>query len=252
MENKKIYKIKSRPCYEAIKKIFDIICATFGILGTSPFWLFAIIGIELSDPGPVFYMAHRIGKDNKEFLMYKFRSMRVDRKANEKEFKADTNRIFKFGALIRRLKIDELPQLLNILKGDMSIVGPRPASIDQVEIVRAGKNDVASYVKPGLTGPSALYDYIYGDTIEDEAEYEKKVLPTRLDLDVYYVHRRTILFDLQMIWWTVVCIYHSLMKKDSAHILRILIRWSEENRRIAIKKKTKIRNGFIPETGFKR
>lgn len=237
MVNTRKYKIKNHPCYEAIKRVFDVFCAALGILGTSPLWLFAIIGIELSDPGPVFYMAHRVGKDNKEFLMYKFRSMRVDRGANEKGFKADTNRIFKFGELIRRLKIDELPQLLNILNGDMSVVGPRPASVDQVEVVRAGINEVASYVKPGLTGPSALYDYIYGDTIENETEYEEKVLPTRLELDVYYVRRRCCLFDIQMIWWTVVCIFHSLSNKNSDHMLYTLIDWSEKNKQMLIKKR---------------
>ena len=236
MINKRKYKIKSRPYYEGIKRGFDFFCAVIGIIGTSPIWLFAIVGIELSNPGPIFYMARRVGKDNEEFLMYKFRSMRVDHEANERGFKADTNRIFKFGNLIRRLKIDELPQLLNILRGEMSIVGPRPASVDQVEIVRAGINEVASYVKPGLTGPSALYDYIYGDTIEDEAEYEKKVLPTRLDLDVYYVRRRCCLFDIQMIWWTVVCIYHSLLHKKSNHILNELIGWSEKNIEMTIEK----------------
>lgn len=234
MANIRKYKIENRPIYESIKRVFDVFCAILGIIGTSPVWLFAIIGIELSDPGSVFYMAHRVGKDNKNFLMYKFRSMRVDRGADERGFKADTNRIFKFGALIRRLKIDELPQLLNILKGDMSIVGPRPASVDQVEVVRAGINEVASYVKPGLTGPSALYDYIYGDMIEDETEYEEKVLPTRLELDVYYVRRRCCLFDIQMIWWTVICILHSLANKDSEHMLNTLIGWSEKNRKMAM------------------
>lgn len=230
MTNVRKYKMKNRPTYEAIKRVFDVFCATLGIIGTSPIWLFAVIGIEVSDPGSVFYMAHRVGKDNREFRMYKFRSMRVDREANEKGFKADANRIFKFGELIRRLKIDELPQLLNILKGDMSIVGPRPASVDQVEIVRAGINEVASYVKPGLTGPSALYDYVYGDTIEDEAEYEEKVLPTRLELDVYYVRRRGCLFDIQMIWWTVICVFRSLVHKDSENILNTLVGWSEKSK----------------------
>lgn len=219
--------IKNKAIYSIIKRIFDFICALFGIIITSPVWLFAVIGISISDPGPVFYVAHRVGKDNKEFLMYKFRSMRVDRGANEKGFKADVNRIFKFGDLIRRLKIDELPQLINILKGDMSIVGPRPASIDQVDIVREGINEVASYVKPGLTGPSALYDYIYGDSIGDEIEYEKKVLPTRLKLDVFYVYRRSFYFDLKMIFWTVVCILCSLIRVKPDKMLKTLISWAE-------------------------
>ncbi len=130
MESIRKYKMKEHPIYESTKRTFDVFCATLGIIGTSPIWLFAVIGIEISDPGPVFYMARRVGKDNREFRMYKFRSMRVDRKANEKGFKADINRIFKFGELIRRLKIDELPQLLNILKGDSGIIGTTKKNLD--------------------------------------------------------------------------------------------------------------------------
>jgi len=152
--------------YKLFKRLFDIICALLGLIVSSPFWLLAVIGIEISDPGPVFYMANRVGKDNKIFKMFKFRSMRQG-KANESVFRGDEDRIFSFGKFIRATKIDELPQLLNILFGNMSIVGPRPAAVDQLSIVRAGKYGIASTVTAGLTGPSALYDYIYGDTVED-------------------------------------------------------------------------------------
>ena len=108
-----------------------------------PVFLIAIIGILISDWGPVFYCANRIGKDNKSFRMYKFRSMTIAKDADEKSFKADTNRIFKWGAIMRATKIDELPQLLNCVLGDMAIVGPRPAAQDQVVIMREGKYGIA-------------------------------------------------------------------------------------------------------------
>ena len=85
--------MKKKPIYSFFKRIFDFICALLGFIISSPLWLIAIIGIEISDPGPIFYKARRIGKHDKEFGMYKFRSMRVDKGANEKSFKADTNRI---------------------------------------------------------------------------------------------------------------------------------------------------------------
>lgn len=154
--------------------------------------------------------------------MFKFRSMRVDPKANEGSFKADTNRIFKWGAIMRISKIDELPQLLNCFLGDMAIVGPRPAAKDQLAIVRAGKYAVASTVKPGLTGPAALYDYLYGDSIEDEIEYAEKVLPTRLALEAEYVHRVNAIFDIKMIWWTVRCIVGTVIGKSQNKILEQL------------------------------
>lgn len=210
-----------RKGYFFVKRVFDIVAAFLGIAVTSPVWLIAIIGIELSDPGPVFYRAKRIGKDNREFTMFKFRSMRVPKKESEKSeasFKADTNRIFPFGELCRRLKIDELPQLLNILLGTMSVVGPRPAAKDQLEIVRAGKYAIASTVKPGLTGPAALYDYIYGDSVEDPAEYERLVLPTRLELEAYYPAHMGAWYDVKLIWYTVVCILAAICKKQPKKI----------------------------------
>ena len=211
----------NRKGYFLVKRAFDVLASFLGIALTSPVWIIAIIGIELSDPGPVFYKAKRIGKDNREFTMWKFRSMRVPKKESEKSeasFKADTNRIFPFGELCRRLKIDELPQLLNIFSGTMSVVGPRPAAKDQVQIVRAGKYHVASTVKPGLTGPAALYDYIYGDSVEDPEEYKKLVLPTRLELEAYYPTHMGVWYDVKMIWYTVVCILAAIFKKQPKKI----------------------------------
>ena len=211
--------------YLFTKRCFDFFAALIGIVITSPVWIITIFGIFISDPGPIFFKAVRIGKDNKEFSMWKFRSMRVPKKESEKSeasFKADTDRIFKFGALIRRLKIDELPQLINIIDGSMSIVGPRPAAKDQVEIMRAGKYEIAAKVRPGLTGPAALYDYIYGDTIEDLEDYKVLVLPTRLELEAYYPMHMGAWYDIKMIWYTVVCIVFSVFKKEPKKILNEL------------------------------
>lgn len=215
--------------YFFVKRLFDILFAIFGITISSVFWLIAIVGIELSDFGPIFYVARRIGKDNKEFKMYKFRSLRVALDADESGFRADTNRIFKFGAFMRATKIDELPQLLNVLIGNMSVVGPRPAALDQVDTVRAGKYSVAASVKPGMTGPAALYDYLYGDDITDEAEYRETVLPTRLELEAYYPSNACVLLDLKMIFYTVICIFCAVFSVKSSRIYKELTSYAEEN-----------------------
>lgn len=200
--------------YKVIKRIFDILASGIALIVLLPLWIVAIVGIEVSDPGPVFYMAKRVGKNNKIFRMFKFRSMRVDRTADEKSFKADINRIFPFGKFMRDSKIDELPQLINVFIGQMSVIGPRPASVDQVEVTRGGRYAVTAQLKPGLSGPSALYDYIYGDSIEDEALYEKLVLPTRLDLDIFYVKNGSVRYDMKMVWYTVICIFALLSHKQ--------------------------------------
>lgn len=207
--------------YKFVKRTFDLVAASLGLAVTSPVLLIAAVGIKISDPGPVFYKAKRIGYRGEEFYMYKFRSMRVPKKKSEESeasFKADTDRIFPFGEFIRKMKIDELPQLLNIIKNDMAIVGPRPASVDQVAVMREGKYAVANTVKPGLTGPAALYDYIYGDSVEDPAEYEKLVLPTRRELEVYYPEHMGAGYDIKMIWYTVVCILATVFKKEPKRI----------------------------------
>lgn len=209
--------------YRIIKRTFDIFASGIALIVLLPVWLFAIIGIEISDPGPVFYYANRVTKDNRTFKMYKFRSMRVDKKANEKSLRPDQDRIFPFGKLIRATKIDELPQLLNVFLGDMAVVGPRPAAVDQIPITRGGKNAIVASVKAGLTSPSALYDYLYGDEIEDEAEYMEKVAPTRLALDRYYIGKQTIGYDIKMIWYTVVCILGTITHHPQNEILEELI-----------------------------
>lgn len=219
-----------KKAYLFLKRLFDIVASFAGIIFTSPIWVAAIIGIEISDFGPFFYKARRIGKDNKEFIMYKFRSMRVPRKESEKSeasFKADTKRIFPFGEFCRKTKIDELPQLINVLLGTMSVVGPRPAAKDQVSVMRAGKYNIASTVKPGLTSPAAIYDYIYGESVEELEDYKLLVLPTRLELEAYYPKHMNAFYDIKMILYTVICIVCFVFGKKPEKILNELIKSAE-------------------------
>ncbi len=208
--------------YKLIKRCFDFICALLAIIVLSPIFLLTSIGILISDWGPIFYKANRIGKGNKPFKMYKFRSMRVAKAANEASLRPDEDRIFPFGHFIRKAKIDELPQLINILNGTMSIVGPRPVAQDQFDMFRYGKWNEAAKVPVGLSGPAALYDYIYGDQIIDEAEYMEKVYPTRRELEYVYVKKASLWYDLKMIVYTVICIIYALVGKEATWILREL------------------------------
>lgn len=205
--------------YKYFKRFIDIICALLGIIGTSPFWLLAIVGILVSDWGPVFYTSTRIGKDNKGFRMFKFRSMRVDKGANEASLRPDEERIFAFGRVIRKLKIDELPQLLNILNGTMSVIGPRPVAKDQFDLFRTGKWNEAAKVAVGLSGPAALYDFIYGDQITDPEEYMEKVFETRRELEYVYVKKMSFSYDVKMVVYTIICIFYALFGKECTWML---------------------------------
>ena len=215
--------MKPNLVYRFIKRLFDICSSGIALIVLLPIWIIAIVGILVSDPGPIFYYANRAGKDNKTFKMYKFRSMRVDKNANEKSLRPDQDRIFPFGRFIRATKVDELPQLLNVFLGNMAVVGPRPAAVDQIPITRGGANAIVATLKPGLTSPAALYDYLYGDEIEDEAEYMDKVAPTRLALDRYYVGKQTIGYDIKLIWYTVLCILGTIVHKPQVKILEEMI-----------------------------
>jgi len=217
--------------YKVVKRFFDFIGALLGIIVTSPLWLIAIVGILISDLGPVFYTSTRIGKGNKSFKMFKFRSMRVDKSANEASLRPDGDRIFPFGHFIRKVKIDELPQLLNILNGTMSIIGPRPVAKDQFELFRTGKWNDAAKVPVGLSGPAALYDFIYGDQIEDPDEYMKKVFPTRRELEYVYVKKMSFGYDFKMIIYTVICILYALVGKECTWILNELKGAAKESKK---------------------
>lgn len=208
--------------YKVLKRCFDFVCALTGIILTSPLWIIGIVGILVSDWGPIFYTAHRIGKGNKPFKMYKFRSMRVAKGANEASLRPDEDRIFPFGHFIRKVKIDELPQLLNILNGTMSVVGPRPVAQDQFDLFRTGKWNLAAEVPVGLSGPAALYDFIYGDQFTDEKEYMENVFETRRELEYVYVKKASFWYDIKMIIYTLICIGYALLGKECTWILNEL------------------------------
>lgn len=218
--------------YRVTKRLFDFICAIIGIIGTSPLWIIAIIGILVSDPGPIFYMATRIGKGNKPFRMFKFRSMRVlkaPKEGAEASLRPEEDRIFPFGHFIRKVKIDELPQLLNILNGTMSIIGPRPVAQDQFDMFRYGKWNEAAKVPVGLSGPAALYDFIYGDQFTDEKEYMEKVYPTRRELEYTYVQKAGFWYDMKMIVYTVICILYAVCGKECTWILKEFLNDARES-----------------------
>lgn len=214
--------------YRISKRIFDILCALLGLVATSPLWLIAIIGILVSDWGPIFYTARRIGKDNKPFKMYKFRSMRVTKAANELSLRPDRDRVFAFGNFMRRVKIDELPQLLNVLNGTMSLIGPRPVAQDQFNLFRTGKWNLAAEVPVGLSGPAALYDSMYGEQFTDEKEYMKMVFETRRELEYVYVKKASVCYDLKMIVYTIICILYAIIGKECGWMLDELRMSSKE------------------------
>ena len=199
---------------KVIKRLLDIILCSFALIVLSPLFLITAIAIKLSSPGPVFYYSDRTGKDHKKFHFYKFRSMHVTN-ADKGMFVADADRLFTVGKIIRRLKIDELPQLINVIKGDMSIVGPRPMPWNSVDIVYHDQYQKILSVRPGLTSAASLFDYTVGDTYTDDQAYQREVLPVKLEMEMLYVERHSFGYDCQLVWRTIVTILQVLVGKKN-------------------------------------
>ncbi|MBQ7252457.1 MAG: sugar transferase [Kiritimatiellae bacterium] len=169
-------------------------------------WLLIALVIKLQSPGPVIYKATRIGKDGRPFTLLKFRTMRVDSGRIRLTTLRNDPRVFPFGAFLRKTKLDETPQLLNILAGHMSVVGPRPE--DQIN---SGKLYVGPFArilsaKPGLSSPASLYDYTHGETYPSEELYLRDFEPKKLAVELYYVDHQSFLYDLQIIFRTIATI----------------------------------------------
>lgn len=199
--------------YENVfKRILDILLCTVALVVLSPVFLITAVAIKISSPGPVFYYSDRTGKDHRRFHFYKFRSMHVTN-ADKGLFVADADRLFTVGKIIRRLKVDELPQLINVIRGDMSIVGPRPMPWNSVDTTYYGKYQKILSVRPGLTSAASLYDYTVGDTYIDNDAYMREVLPIKLEMEMLYVERQCFSYDCRLVWRTIVTILQVLFGK---------------------------------------
>lgn len=201
--------------YRIIKRIFDIIAS---ILATVVFvipWLIISIIIKIQSPGPVIFKPERVGKDGKTFTLYKFRSMRVDSGAIHATTLRGDPRIFPFGAFLRNSKLDETPQLINILKGEMSVIGPRPEDKVNADKLYVGKYKEILSVKPGLSSPASLYDYTHGEIYENEDDYIREFEPKKLEVELYYVKHRSALYDLQIVLRTIVTIFQIVLGKKN-------------------------------------
>lgn len=204
-----------------VRRLFDLAVAFIILVLASPILLFVACVVKLSSSGPVFYRAVRTGKGGRTFLMYKVRTMHLLRNSDKriKITAEDDPRIFPAGAVIRKLKIDELPQLWNVLKGDMALVGPRP---EDPEIVRAHYNGWqydTLVVRPGVASPGSLFNYVHGneyiDPADPEGSYVKKVLPRKLALDLVCVRNTSFRYDLGIIWQTVLAVILMLFGKQN-------------------------------------
>src|SRR5258708_24856589 len=182
------------------KRLFDVVLAALGLVAAAPFLLVAAVGIRLSSPGPILYRARLLGRDGRPFTMYKLRTMHLNHRASRSVITAQHDpRVFAFGRPLRRLKIDELPQLVNVLRGEMSLVGPRPQHPDIVRSYYAPEHGETLRVRPGLASPGSLYDSTHGEPLvgsaDSERAYAERLLPLLLALDRVDLRRAAPWYD---------------------------------------------------------
>ena len=201
------HSVKPKPIYDFVKRVFDIVCSLIGLIVLSPVFIILSILIKTTSEGPAFFAHKRVGKGGKTIKIYKFRSMVTnaeelirqftpEQKAEyEKNFKLENDpRITKVGNFMRKTSLDELPQLINILKGDISIVGPRPVMDVETKIYGNYRNMLLR-VKPGLTG-------FWAANGRSHTTYTR-----RRAMEIYYVKNRSVLLDLKIIFKTFISVF---------------------------------------------
>ncbi|MCE5219906.1 MAG: sugar transferase [Clostridium sp.] len=191
-----------------VKRIFDFICSTLGLIVLSPVLLAIAIKIKTGSDGPIFFKQIRVGEKNKEFEILKFRTMVVDaEKLGRQITVGNDNRITKIGAFLRKYKLDELPQLINVFKGDMSLVGPRPEVPRYVKYYNEEQRKVLE-VKPGITDLASIRyrdenDLLGGAANPDEF-YINTIMPDKLALNLEYINNNNVFVDIYIILKTII------------------------------------------------
>jgi lipopolysaccharide/colanic/teichoic acid biosynthesis glycosyltransferase len=192
-----------------MKRAFDLTIALAGLIVTSPIVLAAAIAVKLDSPGPALYSGDRVGRNGRVFKIHKLRTMRVGAdRVGPAVTSGDDIRVTAVGRLLRRTKADELPQLVNVVKGEMSLVGPRPEHPDYVQHYTPEQRRLLA-VRPGMTGPAALAFIDEEDQMrgpEPETTYLRDILPRKLALELKYVEGASFGSDLRILLQTVATV----------------------------------------------
>lgn len=194
-----------------MKRLFDILLSGIGLLIISPLFLIVAIWIKLDSPGPIFYRQVRVGRYNKDFRIFKFRSMRIGSdKGSLVTIGGRDPRITRSGYFIRKFKIDELPQLINVLVGDMSLVGPRPEVRHYVNYWTEEQMHVLD-VRPGITDPASIKfrneNELLAQAEDPEKYYIEVIMQEKIKLYLDYVAKSSLCYDIKLIFqtfWVIV------------------------------------------------
>lgn len=191
-----------------VKRVFDLVFAIPGLICLSPFFLLAALWVKADSSGPVFFRQERVGMLGRPFRIYKFRTMCSDAEAKGRQLTVgDDPRITESGFFLRRYKLDELPQLINVILGDMSLVGPRPEVPKYVTCYPPEVREVVLSVRPGITDYASIEyrdeNSLLAGAVDPEQVYIDEILPVKLDYYRKYVMERSLLLDFKLILLTL-------------------------------------------------
>lgn len=194
-----------------MKRLFDIVLAVVVLILFLPIGLFVAFAIKLDSKGPVFYKQKRVGYLGKDFFLHKFRSMRIDaEKSGQLTVGMKDVRITKPGYFIRKFKLDEFPQFINVLKGEMSVVGPRPEVREYVDLYSLDQLKVLN-VRPGITDYASLLYFeenkLLGNSIDPKKTYVEEIMVAKLELNQKYIEDQSLWVDLKIIFKTFIKIF---------------------------------------------
>lgn len=188
-----------------MKRLFDVVLSALGLLFLSPLFMVIALLVKIDSPGPCLYKGLRVGKDGRLFFMYKFRTM-VERPGDPSPriTARDDPRVTRLGRVLRNAKLNELPQLINVLLGDMSFVGPRPEDPHYAALYTSEQQGLLS-VRPGITSPASIIyrheeSMLSQDTLEEV--YTTVIMPDKLRMDLQYIEHQSVLVDLNILLWT--------------------------------------------------
>ena len=196
-----------------LKRLFDIVFSLFGLILVSPLFLVIAVLIKRESPGKAFYRGERVGKNGKPFKIFKFRTMvPAAEKLGGPSTAGDDPRLLKIGLFLKKYQLDELPQLINVLKGEMSFVGPRPEVKMYVDMMSSEEKRIILSVPQGMTDLASLVNFHESDVLkgspDPEKTYMEKIRPEKIRLQIEYVKNRSFLLDLKIIIKTILKVFY--------------------------------------------
>ncbi|MGL6115883.1 MAG: sugar transferase [Cetobacterium sp.] len=222
-----------------MKRLFDIVASLIGLIAFSPVMLIVAIIVKTTSPGPILFSQKRLTKGMREFNIYKFRSMVSNelREKNTVQIKGSSSEITTIGKFMRKTKLDELPQFWNILKGDMSFIGPRPELPRRLKYYDDRQKKIFS-VRSGISSPASIVfsdeEYLMNQVQDPEKFYIEQIMPYKIELNLYYIEHQSFFYDIWLIIATLLKIVNKVKNEDIVKDKKLLFEKDEMIKKIGV------------------